>query len=304
MSDNVESIKTVNQFRSSSHPGENRRARLASFEDGHVAEKILKRKAFARGGVKRAMYLVKWLGSDQHTWEPRHHFGENNDAWVAFQQERRKRNRRRPVMNNKPTATKVTFRSRRRSLSTLQQKIRKSKMSIPSVKESGISEMLVNTGAYEGMQVEHRDVGTPVCEDFSTVAPRVNAIPSAVKEAAQKNLSSTRVIKPVRMVGCKTMVSRGCNTTLTCLKARSLLVEPKAGMSALETGTFTGTIVGYKPREAGIRTLDDLSFMLTYAGREPEFVDYKVCMEKIPEEVAQFLFKNKVFTLESAPDVV
>lgn len=100
------------------------------------------------------------------------------------------------------------------------------------------------------------------------------------------------------------MVSRGCNTTLTCLKARSLLVEPKAGMSGLETGTSTGTIVGYKPREAGIRTLDDLSFMVKYADRQPEFVDYEVCVEKIPEEVAQFLFRNKVFTLESTSDAV
>ena len=100
-----------------------------SFEDGHVAEKVLRRKIFVRGGIKRTLYLVKWLGSDQHTWEPRHHFGDDNDAWLAFKQERHKRNSRRSTkIHRSADKAKVGSKSAvssRKSLSVIQQETRK-----------------------------------------------------------------------------------------------------------------------------------------------------------------------------------
>ena len=120
-------------------------------------------------------------------------------------------------------------------------------------------------------------------------------VTASVSSADPKTLPFTQHMK---MIACKTMVSTGCNTMLSCVNAKDMFVETERGMSGVEAGAAVTAITGFKPKEAGLRSLNDLSFMITYADRAPEFVDYSVCIQKIPKEVTQFLFRNDVFTLD------
>lgn len=75
----------------------------------------------------------------------------------------------------------------------------------------------------------------------------------------------------------------------------------QTGESGLDCGALVVTITGFKPKELAITCLDDVSFLVTYADRDAEFVDYHQCIRKIPHEVAEFLSKNRIYALENPP---
>ncbi|XP_055328092.1 uncharacterized protein LOC129581182 isoform X2 [Paramacrobiotus metropolitanus] len=84
------------------------------------------------------------------------------------------------------------------------------------------------------------------------------------------------------------------NTRTEWVHARELVRVAESGRSGLQTDSLVVNISGFKPRELAITCLDDICFLVTYADREPEFVEYQECIRKIPHMVAEFLFQNKV----------
>jgi hypothetical protein len=81
----------------------------------------------------------------------------------------------------------------------------------------------------------------------------------------------------------------GTNTTMSLIHAHGIIAHAAIGRSGLDTGALVVNISGFKPRDVAISCLDDVAFLVTYANRDPEFVDYHDCIRKIPHEVAEFL---------------
>jgi hypothetical protein len=93
----------------------------------------------------------------------------------------------------------------------------------------------------------------------------------------------------------------GVNTGLSFVKVKDLTSHAGIGKSGLDEGALVVNISGFKPRDVAITCLDDIAFLVTYANRDSEFVDYQECIRKIPHEVAEFLFKNKINAVDSPP---
>ncbi|OQV25404.1 hypothetical protein BV898_01082 [Hypsibius exemplaris] len=91
------------------------------------------------------------------------------------------------------------------------------------------------------------------------------------------------------------------NTSLQLIKAKDVVAHAGTGRSGLDAGALVVNISGFKPRTVAVTCLDDIAFLVTYANRDPEFVDYQECIRKIPHEVATFLFLNKINAIEVPP---
>jgi hypothetical protein len=62
------------------------------------------------------------------------------------------------------------------------------------------------------------------------------------------------------------------------------------GQSGVEKGHNVVKILAHKPKELIISRLEDVDFLVNYAGESSnEFVEYEVCIRQIPVHVAEYL---------------
>ena len=67
-----------------------------------------------------------------------------------------------------------------------------------------------------------------------------------------------------------------------------MIAEP--GQSGVEKNHNVVSILAHKPKELVIRRLEDVDFLVNYAGETPnEYVEYEVCIKHIPNYVADYL---------------
>ncbi|GAU96698.1 hypothetical protein RvY_08106 [Ramazzottius varieornatus] len=102
--------------------------------------------------------------------------------------------------------------------------------------------------------------------------------------------SPTPLRTPIITSAAKSMATDGSSPTSTISPKSIHFTATKR--SAMDRNTQVVKILAHKPKELEIKRLEDVDFLINYAGSPNEFVPYETCLEKIPAHLCEYLAQN------------
>ena len=62
--------------------------------------------------------------------------------------------------------------------------------------------------------------------------------------------------------------------------------------SAMDRGVLVVKILAHKPKMRDMKRLEDVDFLINYAGSPNEYVSYETCLDIIPAHLCEYLAQN------------